>query len=217
MRRVSGETDQRLATLGRSSALGPELAPGGTGVRETKGGSATGAEGDAGAAAGSTVAVSIPDAIEGFDLRKIGISGLEFFAQTLDVAVDRAIVHIDVLAIRRIHQLVAVFDVPRTMREGFEDEELGDRQLDGLAFPRAKVPRRVENQLAADDDRLAMGFLPLAGELAAPDQRPDALDQEPLRKWLPDVVVGPHSETEQLVDLVILRRQKDDRYVALPP
>src|SRR6266403_1347697 len=161
MRRVSGETVQRLPVLGRRSALGPGPSAALAGERGAKGCSAT-AEGAAGAAAGSTVAVSIPDAIECFDLGEIRIDVLKFLAQTLDVTVDRPVVDIDVLAIGRIHQLVA------------------------------------------HDDRFAMRVLPLARELAAPDQGPDALDQEPLRKRLPDVVVGAHAQTEQFVDFVVL-------------
>jgi hypothetical protein len=115
MRRVSGETVQRLPLLGRRSAFGPRLGAALAADRGAEGCSAT-AEGDAGAAAGSTVAVSIPDAIECFDLREIRIDVLEFLAQAFDVTVDRPVVDINVLAIGRIHQLVAVFDVPRTVR-----------------------------------------------------------------------------------------------------
>src|SRR5690348_10227163 len=199
MRRVSGETVRRLPVLGRRSGLGPALAA----ERRAKGCSAT-AEGEAGEAAGSTVAVSIPDAIECFDLREIRIYVLKFLAQTLDVTVDRAVVDIDVLAIGRIHQLVAVFDVPRTVRQGFEDQKLGHRQLDVFTLPGAQMPCGIEDQEPAHDDWFAMRVLPLARELAAPDQGPDALDQEPLRKRLPDVVVGAHAQTEQFVDFVVL-------------
>src|SRR6266571_658174 len=68
----------------------------------------------------SAFAVSVTDAIEGFDLPEFRIDGLELLAQPLDVAIDRAVIDIDVLAIGGIHQLVAVFDVPRTLRQRFE-------------------------------------------------------------------------------------------------
>src|SRR5690349_11606881 len=106
MRRVSGETGQRLPLLGRKSTLEPGLGPALAGPRVAVDSSATVA---AGAAVDSTVAVSIPDSIERFDLREIGIGVLEFLAQPLDVAVNRPVVDVDVLAISRIHQLVAVF------------------------------------------------------------------------------------------------------------
>src|SRR5436305_1751452 len=203
MRRVSGATVQRLSVLDRRSARGRRAGAALASDRGAEGCSAT-AEGDAGAATGSTVAVSIPDAIECFDLREIGIDVLEFFAQSLDVTIDRPVVDIDVLAIGRIHQLIAVFDVPRTVREGFEDQKLGYSQLDMFTLPGAKMPCRIEDQLPAHDDRLAMRVLPLARELAAPDQGPNALDQEPLRKRLPDVIIGAHAQSEQFVDLVVL-------------
>ncbi len=126
-------------------------------------------------------------------------------AQTLDVAVDCTIIDIDVLAIRCIHQLVAVFDVPWTVRQRFEDQELGHGKLDRFTFPGAQVPRRVEYQVPTHDYRLALRIVALAGELAAADQRPDALDQQPLREGLLDVIVGTHAQTEKLVDFIILR------------
>src|SRR5437899_664949 len=217
MRRVRGETGQRLPDLGRRSTFGPGPGPALASPRVAAECSATVAEGAAGAATGSTVAVSIPDPIERFDLREIRFDVLEFLSQALDLAVDRPFVDINVLAISRIHQLVAVFDVPRTVCKGFEDQELGHRQLDVFALPGAQMPRRVEDQLAAHDYRLPLRIVALACQLAAPDQRPDALDQQALRKRLSDVVVGAHAQTEQLVDLVVLRGQEDDRDVALPP
>src|SRR5881227_2915345 len=166
----------------------------------------TGAGSDArsGPGFGSAVAVSITDAIEGFDLAEFGVDRLELLAQALDVAVDRAVIDVDVLAVSRIHQLIAVFDVTRTLRQGFEDQELGDGQLDRLALPGAEMARRVERHLTAYDDRLSLTILALARQFAAPDQRADALDQQPLRKRLADVIIGAHAQTEQLVDLVIL-------------
>jgi len=53
------------------------------------------------------------------------------------MAVDRAVVDIDVLAIGGVHQLVAVLDMARTLCERFEDQELGYRQLHLIALPGA--------------------------------------------------------------------------------
>src|SRR5580658_36508 len=58
----------------------------------------------AGAAPASAVAVAISDAIEGFDLREFLVDRLEFLAQPFDVAVDGAVVDIDVLAIGAVHE-----------------------------------------------------------------------------------------------------------------
>src|SRR3982750_1599793 len=93
---------------------------------------------------GSAGAVSITDAIEGFDLRELGIDRLELLAQALDVAVDRAVVDIDVLAVGGVHQLVAVFDVTGPLRQRFQDQELGYSELDVLVQPGAQVSCRIE-------------------------------------------------------------------------
>src|SRR5205085_7422488 len=179
----------------------------------------TGAGSDARSGPGfvSAVAVSITDAIESFDLAEFGIDRLELLAQALDVAVDRAVIDVDMLAIGRVHQLIAIFDVTRTLRQRFEDQELGHRQLDGFAVPGTLMARRIERHRTAYDDRLALAVLALARQFAAPEQGADALDQEPLRERLADIIVGPHPQAEQFIDLVILRGQENDREVAVPP
>src|ERR1700722_19566753 len=76
-----------------------------------------GAEEPASAAdARSGVAVAVANPIKRFDLRKILIDHFELLAQTFDMAVNRAIVDINVLAIGAIHQLIATLDVARTQR-----------------------------------------------------------------------------------------------------
>src|SRR5204862_1070436 len=121
--------------------------------------------------AASAFAVSVTDAIECFDLSEFGIDGLELLAQALDVAIDRSVIDIDVLAIGGIHQLVAVFDVPRTLGQRFEDQELGHGQLDLPIAPSAQMAARIEGHLSADDDRLTLPLLLLARQFAAADQR----------------------------------------------
>src|SRR5437762_9930188 len=179
----------------------------------------TGAGSDARSGPGfvSAVAVSITDPIESFDLAEFGIDRLELLAQALDVAVDRAVIDVDVLAIGRVHQLIAIFDVPRTLRQRSEDQELGHRQLDGFAVPGTLMARRVERHRTAYDDRLAPAFFAIARQFAAPKQGADALDQKPLRERLADIIVGPHAQAEQFVDLVILRGQENDGNLAVPP
>src|SRR5260221_9958290 len=113
------------------------------------------ARGDARAPAASTVAVAVSDAIERLDLGELAVDHLELLAQPLDVAVDGAVVDVDMLAVGGIHQLVAALDVTGPRRQRFEDEELGDGELDVLALPGAEVARRVEQQVATLDHRLA--------------------------------------------------------------
>src|SRR6202035_3458617 len=126
------------------------------------------------------LAIAISDAIERFDLCEIVVDRLELLAQPLDVAVDGAVVDVDVLAIGRIHQLVAILDVAGALRQRLKDQELGDGQLDVIALPGAEMPAGIERQQAADDRRLALAVLALARQFAAPQQRADALDQETL-------------------------------------
>src|SRR3954453_7733076 len=146
MRRVSGDTGQRLSPpLGRIRVFGPragETRAAGKGIEVVW--SATVADG-AEAPTDSTVAISVPDAIEGFYLGEIRVGGLELLSQPLDVAVHRSVVDVNMLAIRRVHQLVAVLDVPWTMRERFEDQELGHRQLDRLAALISQMARGDED------------------------------------------------------------------------
>ncbi len=55
----------------------------------------------------SVFPVAVSYAVQGFDFIEFGIDRLEFSAQAFDVAVDGAVVDIDILAVGCIHQLVA--------------------------------------------------------------------------------------------------------------
>ena len=79
----------------------------------------------------------------------------------LDVAVDGAVVDIDVVLIGDVHQLVARFDHAGPLRQRLEDHELGDGQRDVPAVPFHPVPGRVHGQPAAHDLGL-LGRLVLA-------------------------------------------------------
>src|SRR6185437_16737001 len=65
---------------------------------------------NAGAARRSGLLETIADAVQCLDHLEIVVDHLELLAQTLDVAVDGAIVDIDLIVIGRIHQRVAAFD-----------------------------------------------------------------------------------------------------------
>src|SRR5262249_42374513 len=157
---------------GRRRVCGPRLREALAAGRATRAvWSATVADDRVGMPADSAVPISIPDAIEGFYLGKIRIDAFELLAEPLDVAVDRSVVDLNVLPIGRVHQLVAVFDVPRTVSERFEDQELGHRELYRLAVPGAQMACRIEDQTPTHDDRLALGIVAFTGKLATPDQR----------------------------------------------
>src|SRR5277367_2664637 len=78
---------------------------------------------------------AISDAIEGFDHFEFRLDDLELLAQPLDVAVDRAIIDIDLIVVGGIHQCVAALDDTGPGRERLQDQEFGDRQ------PRESRPR----------------------------------------------------------------------------
>src|SRR4029077_3042367 len=154
----------------------------------------------------SALPVAIADAVEGLDLVELDIDLFELLAQALDMTVDGPVIDIDVLAIGGVHQLVPVLDVTGTMGQGLQQQELGYRQIDRPALPVAEMARRVKQQIAALDDlarRTGRSRLALAQALAA-QQGPDALDEQALREGLLDVVVGPHAQAHELIDLVIL-------------
>src|ERR1700733_10887636 len=73
----------------------------------------------------SVFLVTITDTVERLDMGEVVVDYLELLAQPLDVAVDRPVVDIDVLAIGGIHQLVAVLDVTGPLGERFQDQEFG--------------------------------------------------------------------------------------------
>src|ERR1700738_4785279 len=171
MRRVSGEW-RRVALRRRRSSEGDAAGRAGAGatlrrlnaaaIREPKPCSPNRRR------PGSGVAVSVSDAIKRFDLLELAVDLAELAAHALDMAVDRAVVDVDRLAIGRIHQLVAVLDVTGPLGERFQQQELGDREVHFLALPGALVAARVEHQLAAHD-ALGLAFaLGAAGGGAAP-------------------------------------------------
>ena len=128
------------------------------------------------------------------------------------MAVDGAVVDIDLVVIGRVHQRVAAFHHAGAGGERLQDEELGDRQGDRLVLPGAGMALRIHAQQAALE-HLGVGFLRRRGVLrrGAAQHRLHALDQEPLRERFADEVVGAHLEAEHFVDLLVLGGEEDDR------
>src|SRR3954447_1472264 len=81
----------------------------------------------------------IADAIQRFDHVEVVVGPLELLAQALDVAVDGAVVDVDLIVVGGIHQRIAALDHAGPARERLQDQELGDRQRDRLRFPRAGI------------------------------------------------------------------------------
>ncbi len=170
-----------------------------------------------GSRAASRFAESVADSIKRLDHLEVVVDDLELLAQPLDVAVDGAVVDIDLLIISRIHQRITAFHHARPLCQRMQDEELGDGQYHRLALPGAGVAFLIHHELAALERAglLRRGFgRGLAGAGAAQDGA-HALDQQTLRERLLDEVVGTHLQAEQLVDLVVLGGQEDHRQVGL--
>src|ERR1700759_5604446 len=68
-------------------------------------------------------AIAIADAIQRLDRVEIVGHHLELLAQPLDVAVDRAVVDIDLVVIGRVHQAVAALHEAGPLRQRLQDEE----------------------------------------------------------------------------------------------
>src|SRR5665213_2393609 len=98
MRRVSGEMRSRRKRRRRGAAPSPTRS-GSDAPWAPAAGSCVGSAGAVPGAAASVFAIAITDAIERFDLCEIVVDRLELFSEPLDVAVDGAVVDIDVLAI----------------------------------------------------------------------------------------------------------------------
>src|SRR3546814_13379525 len=71
----------------------------------------------------TSVGEAVARTIKGRNRIEIGVDLAEFAAQALDVAVDRAVVDIDVVLIGRIHQLIAAAHDARAARERFRSGE----------------------------------------------------------------------------------------------
>src|SRR3954464_11900269 len=69
---------------------------------------------------------AVSDPVKRLDPLEGEIGGAELASQPLDVAVDRAVVDIDVFLIGDVHQLVPRLHHAGPLGQRFEDHELGD-------------------------------------------------------------------------------------------
>src|SRR4051794_870751 len=155
------------------------------------------------------VAEAVADPAHGEDeLRLLGI-GLELLAQVPDVHVDRARVAIGRVAPHAREQHVAREHPAGAARHRAEDLELDERGLDELAAQLHRALGRIDPQAGGIDRRLGLA---VAGRHAgAPQRGLHARAELPHRERLGDVVVGAELEPEDLVDLLALGAEHDDR------
>src|SRR5712671_3696762 len=80
---------------------------------------------------------AIADAVERLNHIEVVVALLEFFAQALDVTVDRASVDINLVVVSGGHEGVAALDDPGPGGERLQDQEFRDRQGHRLGLPGA--------------------------------------------------------------------------------
>ena len=95
---------------------------------------------------------AIAHAIKRFDAVKGLINLIELLAQPLDVAVNGAIIDIDLIVIGGIHQGIAAFDNAGALGKGLQNQKFSHSQNDRLAVPSAGMAVRIHGKLAALDD-----------------------------------------------------------------
>src|SRR6185312_14223937 len=160
---------------------------------------------------------AVADAVQRLDHLEVVVDRLELLAQPLDVAVDGAVVDIDLVVIGGVHQRVAALDHAGARRQRLENQELGDGECHRLVLPGAGVALRVHAQQAALEYLGGIDFLDRRAVLRAhaPQHRLHALDEEALRERFADEIVGAHLQAEQFVDLLVLGGEEDDGDVGL--
>src|SRR6478672_8152460 len=94
---------------------------------------------------------TVSDSVKRLDPLEAGVDGAKLAPQPLDVAVDRAVVDIDVFLIGDVHQLVARLYDAGTLRQRLQDHEFGDSQRHVLAVPGDAMPGRIHDPPTADD------------------------------------------------------------------
>src|SRR6266852_6139305 len=140
------------------------------------------------------------------DLRERRIDRGEFPADALHVRGDRALVHDQV---RIAHKTLAVFHVAGEFRERVHHPELGERQRDGLVFPRRGEALRVELQGPALEHFLDR--LRLAQRIDPAKQRRDAREQVWQAHVLGEIVVRAQAQPRDRVEVRVARGEKKDR------
>src|ERR1700730_12891016 len=100
---------------------------------------------------GSQFLKAIADPVQGLNHIEFAVGRLEPLAQTFDVAVDGAVVDIDLIVVGHVHQGVPAPDHAWTADQRLQDPEFSDRQSDGLVLPGAAVALRIHAKVTALD------------------------------------------------------------------
>src|SRR5579875_811107 len=77
---------------------------------------------------------AIADAVQRLDHLEVLVHELEFLAQPLDMAVDGAVVDIDLIVIGGVHQRIAALHDAWPLRQRLQDQEFGNGQRHRLVL-----------------------------------------------------------------------------------
>ena len=130
-------------------------------------------------------------------------------------SVHRAIVDEDIVRVGCIHQLIAALDDAGAHGQRFQQQEFRNRQGYGAPVPCHLVPRRVHHQSSALEDLAGAGRFGIRTglcrqiDIAAPQDRAHAGEQEAQAEGFGYVIVRAHRETGFLVLLVVLAGEED--------
>src|ERR1700737_2695272 len=101
---------------------------------------------------GATHAISsepVTHSIKRFDHVKALVDGPKPVPQPLDVAINGALVNIELLIVRSAQERVATLNCIGSTRERLEDQELCDCQRYRVTFPSTRLAFRIHIQMAA--------------------------------------------------------------------
>ena len=107
----------------------------------------------------------------------------------------------------------------RPLGQRLQQQEFRYGQRNLLPFPADGMAQRIHAQRATVHDLGFFGNSHFTGRdrFLPAQQRADTLDQKPLGERLFHVIVCTHAQPQDLVDLVVLRGQEDDRHRGLLP
>src|SRR5262249_6757696 len=138
----------------------------------------------------------------GFDVSRVLWIGLDLLAQAAHVIVDRAIEQFCVAALGEVEKLVARERYLGSLEKGRKKPELAARQGNGHALRANELALTgIEYPVAEANSRRFRRLLARRQGLCAPEHGGNARDQLARRERLGDVVVRPHLETDDAVDL----------------
>src|ERR1700730_19382372 len=106
------------------------------------------------------------------------------------MAVDGAVLDVDLIIVGSIHQRVSALENTRTQRESLQNQKLSDRKQDGFIFPCACVTFRVHSE-APVLQRLGAPWL-FWNELVAAQHSLDPLQQKPTRERFSNEIIRAH-------------------------